>query len=89
MIKLMVVEFCYIVGEKTTLADGCGIWKHFYRFRKVKYLQQCSKTLRMGIKSSRIIGLVAEDGIALMAASSQIGNPGSILIGNQFSSLLL
>ena len=43
----------------------------------------------MGIKSSRIIGLVAEDGIALMAASSQIGNPGSILIGNQFSSLLL
>ena len=39
--------FCFYFLEKTI--NGCGIWDHLDSFREVKCLQDCYKTLWMGI----------------------------------------
>ena len=51
--------------------------------------QAVFQDLRMGIKILRVMALVAEDGIVVITASSQIGNPKAIFLGSQFSTLLL
>ena len=43
----------------------------------------------MGINALRVAGLLAEDGLVVVTAGSQIDNPRSILKSSQFSSLLL
>ena len=43
-----------------TLVDGCGIWKHWLKFREVKCLQGCSQTLWFSF-----LALVKESGDSL------------------------
>ena len=42
-----------------------------------------------GYKILRVMAFVAKNGIVVMTTGSHIGNPKSIFLGSQFSSLLL
>ena len=53
----------------------------------MKCLQQYSKTLRIDKNTLRVVAPVDGDGIVVMTAGSQTGNPKSIFIRSQFSSL--
>ena len=55
----------------------------------MELLQQYSKTLKMIKNSLRVVNLVAEDAIVVVAVVSQTDNSKSIFLGSQFTSLVL